>query len=167
MRQSKQIKMISLFLAIIIAVVSTIMLLGIQLNFSQEEKSVKIGAPIILLCLVGVLFIFKIISKQKKTSILVKLQEKDGKKVGPYKTIFFSYFDYMLFCGIFSVAFSIFSGVFNGIYNSIRFNWITSWGWTFGRLAIVFAIYILCLLIYTIGQIIAYTLFTSLMVKPC
>lgn len=157
MRQSRQIRLYSLLLAVVIAVVSTIMLLGIQINFNQSEQSAKIGAPIICIVLVAVLFVYKFISKQKKSNLIAKIKEKKGKKMSPYMTIFFTYFDYMLFCGIFSCVFAIAKGILNTLYQKMQFNWITSWGYTTGRLSIIFLIYIGCLLIYTIGLMVAYS----------
>ena len=156
MSQSKQIKLFSLLLALVIAVVSTVMLLGIQINFNQDEHSAKIGAPVILVVLIALLIVYKFVTKQKKANMMAKLQEKKGKKLGPYMSIFFTYFDFILLCGILSSLFWIVKGIFKSLYEKMLFDWIVAWEYTSGRLAIVFIIYIGCLLIYTIGLMAAY-----------
>lgn len=156
MRKDKQIKLIALALSLTIAIVSTIMILGIQINFNQSDEGVKISTPLIVIGLVAVLFIYKFFKKQAKTSFLIKYSESKGKKNSPYFTIAFTYFDYMIWCGILSCICGVLSGIFKGIYQKLVFDSLLNWSYGLERMAIVFAIYILCLVIYTVGNLIAY-----------
>lgn len=156
MKREKQIKLIALALALTIAIACTIMILGIQVGFNQTDTGAKITAPIIAVGLVAILFVFKLIKRQNHTSLMTNYAKDKGKKVGPYFTIGFAYFDYMLLCGILSVVCGILSGVLANIHNTMVFETLMNWSYTLGRMAIVFAVYILCFLIYTIGSMIAY-----------
>lgn len=157
MSKSKQTKLIALALAIMLAVVSTIMILGIQVSFNQSDEGAKITAPVVCIGLVAILFLFKFIKKQGKANFMVTSLEKRGKKASPYFVLGFAYFDYMLICGILSVLCGIISGVLTSVYETMRFEALLNWGYTLSRMAIVFAIYILCLLIYTVGNMIGYS----------
>ena len=156
MKKDKQIKLFALALALMIAVVGTIMILGIQVSFNQSDEGAKITAPIIVVGLVALLFIYKLIRKQTKTNFVLRMTEGKGKKLGPYFTIGFTFFDYMLLCAILSVLCGIASGVLSSVYETIRIDALVNWSYTVGRMAIVFALYILCFLIYTFGNMIAY-----------
>lgn len=157
MRRDKQIRLLAFALAVTVAVVCTIMILGIQVSFNQDDDGVKITAPIVTVGLVAVLFVYKFFKKQSKASLLTKYAESKGKKYSPYFTIAFTYFDYMLWCGILSCLCGIVSGILSGLYNTIRFESLMNWSYGLSKMAIVFAIYVLCLVIYTIGNMIAYT----------
>ena len=156
MKKEKQVKLFALFLALTIAIVGTVMILGIQVAFNQGDEGAKITAPIIAVGLVGVLFVYKLIKKQTHTNFVLRISDKKGRKFGPYFTIAFTYFDYMLLCGIFSVLSGIVNGILTKVYQTIRIDAITNWAYTMSRLAIVFALYILCFLIFTVGNMIAY-----------
>lgn len=67
MKRDKQIRLISLALALTIAVVCTVMILGIQINFNQDDEGLKITAPVVTVGLVAILFIYKFFRKQSKT----------------------------------------------------------------------------------------------------
>ena len=62
MSKSKQTKLIALALAIMLAVVNTIMILGIQVSFNQSDESAKITAPVVCIGLVAILFLFKFVT---------------------------------------------------------------------------------------------------------
>lgn len=162
MKRDKQIKLIALALSVTIAVFCTIMILGIQINFNQNDTGAKITAPVVTIGLLAMLLIYKLIKKQNKTSFLIKYAETKNKKLSPYFTIGFTYFDYMLYCGILSCFCGIVSGCLSSIYNTMRFETLLSWSYTLSRMAIVFAVYVLCFVIFTIGNMIAY----SQQVKP-
>lgn len=153
MSREKQIKILAFALAVAIAVICTIMILGIQVNFNQEDEGVKITAPIATIGMVLILFVFKLIKKQNRVSFLTKYAEQRGKKFGPYFTIGFAYFDYMLYCGILSGL----CGIISGILGRLDFVKMQNWAYGVGRMAIVFAVYVLCLLIFTIGNMIAFS----------
>ena len=155
-RRVRQTKVYTTILAIMLAVISTVMILGIQVSFNQNDVGAKITAPIVCVGLVAILFIFKFIRKQGKANFIIANMEKKGKKASPYMVLFFAYFDYMLVCGILSVICGIISGILTSVYQTIRFESLLNWGYTLERMAIVFAIYILCLLIYTVGNMIGY-----------
>lgn len=157
MKRDKQIKLISLALSLTIAVVCTIMILGIQIGFNQNDEGAKITAPVVTMGLVAVLLIYKLIKKQSKTSFVIKHAELKQKKLSPYFTIGFTYFDYMLYCGILSGLCGIISGILSATYNTMRFETLLNWSYTMSRMAIVFAVYILCFVIFTIGNMIAYS----------
>lgn len=157
MRQDKQTRLIALALSLTIAVVCTIMILGIQINFNQDDEGVKISTPLITVGLVAILFVYKFFKKQSKTSFLIKYADIKGKKVSPYFTIAFTYFDYMLWCGILSCLCGTISGILQSVYQTVVFETILNWSYGLGRMAIVFAVYVLCLIIYTIGNMIAYS----------
>lgn len=156
MRRDKQIRLLALALAVTIAVVCTIMILGIQVGFNQDDDGLKITAPVVTVGLVAILFVYKFFKKQSNASLLTKYAEEKGKKLSPYFTIAFTYFDYMLWCGILSCLCGIVSGILSGAYQTFRFESLTNWSYGLSRMAIVFAIYVLCLLIYTVGNLIAY-----------
>lgn len=154
MMRSGKIKFFAAALAITIAVVSTIMLLGIQINFNQPNKAIKITAPIVTLGLVAILIVYKIVRKQVKTNRLVSTMKSD--RLRPYVTIFFTYFDVMCICGILSGLCGIICGILNKAYTRFRFETLPNWAYMLSRMAIVFAIYILCLLVFEIGCMIAF-----------
>lgn len=156
MKRDKQIKLISLALALTIAVVCTVMILGIQINFNQNDTGLKITAPVVTVGLVAILFVYKFIRKQSKTSMVLKHLDSKGKKYSPYLTIAFTYFDYMLWCGIFSCLCGIVSGILESLYQTMVFKTLINWSYGLSRMAIVFAVYVLCLVIYTIGNMLAY-----------
>lgn len=156
MKRDKQIRLISLALALTIAVVCTIMILGIQINFNQDDEGLKITAPVVTVGLVVILFIYKFFRKQSKTSMVLKHLDSKGKKYSTYLTIAFTYFDYMLWCGILSCLCGIVSGILESVYQKVVFETILNWSYGISRMAIVFAVYVLCLVIYTIGNILAY-----------
>ncbi len=157
MKRDKQIKLISLALALTIAIACTVMILGIQINFNQNDTGLKITAPIVTVGLVVILFIYKFCKKQSRTSMLTKYAEKSDNKIKPYLTIAFTYFDYMLWCGILSCLCGIISGILESLYQRMIFESIINWSYGLSRMAIVFAVYVLCLLIYTVGNMIAYS----------
>ena len=157
MKRDKQIKLISLALALTIAIACTVMILGIQINFNQNDNGLKITAPIVTIGLVAILFIYKFFKKQSKTSMITKYAEKSNNKLKPYLTIAFTYFDYMLWCGVLSCLCGIVSGILENLYKKMIFESIINCSYGLSRMAIVFAVYVLCLLIYTIGLMIAYS----------
>lgn len=157
MRRDKQIRLISLALALTIAIVCTVMILGIQINFNQDDEGVKISAPLITIGLIAILVIYKFLKKQSRTSFLIRYAEGKGKKVSQYFTIAFTYFDYMLWCGILSCLCGIISGIFKSLYQKVVFESILNWSYGLEKIAIVFAIYVLCLVIYTVGNMVAYS----------
>lgn len=157
MKKDKQIKFIAFALAITIAVACTIMILGIQINFNQKDTGLKITAPIITIGLVAILFIYKFFKKQSKTNLLTRYAESKGKKFGPYFSIALTYFDYILWCGILSCLCGIISGILEGMHQKLVFDSLLNWSYGLERMAIVFAVYVLCLIIYTIGLMIAYS----------
>lgn len=156
MKKDKQIRLISLALALTIAVVCTVMILGVQINFNQDDEGLKITAPVVTVGLVAILFIYKFFRKQSKTSMVLKHLDSKGKKYSPYLTIAFTYFDYMLWCGILSCLCGIVSGILESVYQKVVFETILNWSYGMSRMAIVFAVYVLCLIIYTIGNMFAY-----------
>lgn len=157
MRQDKQTRLIALALSLTVAVVCTIMILGIQINFNQNDEGVKISTPLITIGLVAILFIYKFFKKQSRTSFVIKYADSKGKKISPYFTIAFTYFDYMLWCGILSCLCGILSGILETLYEKMVFDSILSWSYGLEKMAIVFAIYVLCLVIYTVGNMIAFS----------
>lgn len=157
MKRDRQIKLISLALALTIAIACTVMILGIQINFNQNDTGLKITAPIVTVGLVAILFVYKFFKKQSKTSMLTKYAEKSDNKIRPYLTIAFTYFDYMIWCGILSCLCGIVAGILENAYNKFVFDSLLNWSYGLERMAIVFAVYVLCLLIFTIGNMIAYS----------
>lgn len=157
MSRDKQIKILTLALAITIAVVSTVMILGIQINFNQNDTGLKITAPIVTIGLVAILFIYKFFKKQTKTNFLIKHAELKNKKLSPYLAIGLTYVDYMLWCGVLSCLCGIVSGILDGLYAKVVFEAIINWSYGLDRMAIVFAIYVLCLVIVSAGNMIAYS----------
>ena len=89
--------------------------------------------------------------------MITKYAEKSNNKLKPYLTIAFTYFDYMLWCGVLSCLCGIVSGILENLYKKMIFESIINWSYGLSRMAIVFAVYVLCLLIYTIGLMIAYS----------
>lgn len=157
MKRDKQIKLIALALAVMLAVVCTVMILGIQVGFKQNDEGAKITAPVLTVGLVALLLVFKLFKKQSKTSFLLKHAEIKNKKLSPYFTIGITFFDYILYCGILSGLCGIVSGILNATYNTMRFETLLNWSYTMSRMAIVFAVYVLCFLILTIGNMVAYS----------
>lgn len=155
MNREKQIRLLALFLALMVAIASTVMVLGIQVNFNQGEKSAKISAPFIVIGLIAVLVVYKFVRKQNRTSLIIAT--KSNKQFSPYLTILFTYLDYMIWCGILSALCGAISGILTSCYTRFRFETLTNWGYTMSRMAIVFAIYVLCLLIYSVGSMIAFS----------
>ena len=50
----------------------------------------------------------------------------------------------------------IVSGILESVYQKVVFETILNWSYGMSRMAIVFAVYVLCLVIYTIGNMFAY-----------
>lgn len=152
----KRIKLYSGFLALIIAIASTIMLLGVQISFNQPNRAARITAPVLVIGLTLILIVYKFVRKQAMASRLVSGMK--NAKLRPYVTIFFTHFDVMCIFGILSGLCGIVCGLLNKAYTRLRFETLINWAYTLSRMAIVFAIYILCLLIFEVGCMIAYRL---------